>query len=144
MKRNIEFKCADAWLLLSIIYANKNGSTALSDIIAYGDYINHAIFTTEELEGGLFRLISSGYIIEDGDGYRATDKIMEPYKKLSTIGNKSIYKNLVLIREKIASPAWSDAYDPMKANEGIVYKRINKEIVKSAYKEYLEKIGVKK
>ena len=58
---NSQFLSSDAWLLLSLIYARE---PAVRDHLrAVGDYINHAIFTNEELEGGLVRLERAGYAI---------------------------------------------------------------------------------
>ncbi|MGH9962803.1 MAG: hypothetical protein ACREBC_37755, partial [Pyrinomonadaceae bacterium] len=60
---------SDAWLLLSIIYAGAPADSAdRARIIEVGDSINHAIFTDEELEGGLSRLLSGG-LIREGNGH---------------------------------------------------------------------------
>jgi hypothetical protein len=46
---------SDAWLLLSLIYGREPlDRQRIRDI---GDYINHAIFTDEEVRGGLRRLL---------------------------------------------------------------------------------------
>lgn len=138
-KDGVEFKYADAWLLLSIIYASEKGDANLCKIISYGDFINHAIFAIEELEGGFFRLANSGYIIEDNECYRPTDKIIMPYIKFSS-KNKSVSKQLAFIREQLNSPDWTEDYDPSKANEGINYRIINKKAFESAYSGYRKQI----
>jgi len=135
MEKKIAFKYADAWLLLSIIYANRKDRAILSNIIAYGDFINHAIFTWEELQGGLFRLINTGYVVEDSEGYKPTDKTIVLYREFS-IKTKSPLKQLVFIREKLSSPEWSEDYNPSTANAGITYERINEKVVEAAYLEY--------
>lgn len=57
------FAPSDAWILAAIFLATGNRSkTSLVDIIGYGDAINHAILTYEELAGGLVRLASAGMI----------------------------------------------------------------------------------
>ncbi|MBI4846531.1 MAG: hypothetical protein HY810_08730 [Candidatus Omnitrophica bacterium] len=135
MQGKNSFKYADAWLLLSIIYASEKKAASLSEIIAYGDSINHAIFTIEELQGGFFRLINSGYIIEHGNKYRVIDTMVGDYKKF-VIKNKSVIKQLAFIQKKLNSPAWSEEYDPLTANEDGSYEKINKNVFEVAYKEY--------
>ena len=51
------------WLLKSILRCGPRGGT-LRDIIATGDYLNHAIFTREELRTGLTALFQSGQVRE--------------------------------------------------------------------------------
>ncbi len=57
------FVWSDAWLLLALLYRGELADRAA--IVGTGDFINHAIFTDEELEGGLRRLLSAGYAIEE-------------------------------------------------------------------------------
>lgn len=134
-KRNL-FQFADAWLLLAIIYASqKTRIASLTEIIAYGDFINHAIFTWQELQGGLFRLIKSGYIIESENGYKVSSKIFDSYKKFAK-KNGSIFKQLGFIQQELSSPEWSEDYNPLTANKGVTYKKINKEVVEDAYQSY--------
>jgi hypothetical protein len=56
----------DAWLLFSIALAGGDGGTGLRAVIAAGDYVNHAIFTGDELRGGLSRLTARGWVTYDG------------------------------------------------------------------------------
>jgi hypothetical protein len=54
---HIKYTWRDSWLLLAMYGGTlSNKTTKLKDIIALGDYINHAIFTTSELNGGLSHL----------------------------------------------------------------------------------------
>jgi len=48
---------ADAWVMAAVAGA---AEPSLSDVIAYGDACNHAIFTHEELAVGVGRLVASG------------------------------------------------------------------------------------
>jgi hypothetical protein len=52
------FERDDAWVLTAI--ALSRGT--LRDIIAAGDFINHAILSFEELEGGMRRLSRAGLV----------------------------------------------------------------------------------
>ena len=62
MGKSVVFKPSDAWLLLSIAVSSGNRPVALHKVIAAGDGINHAIFTEDELLGGLQRLVDGGWI----------------------------------------------------------------------------------
>lgn len=139
IKNGIKFNYSDAWLLLSIIYAKSNGIANLVNIIGYGDFINHAIFTIEELKGGFYRLINSDYIVEKNGEYIPTSKIMLLYNKFTKKRNL-VNKELEFIRFQINSPDWSKNYNPHKLNKNQNYKNINEEIYKNAYKKYKEKI----
>src|SRR5262245_18473008 len=55
------FVWSDAWLLLSLIYARDPADR--DHLRAVGDYINHAIFSDEELDGGLARLLQAGHAV---------------------------------------------------------------------------------
>ena len=79
-----QYQRSDAWLLLSIIYASPVNGASLRDIISAGDYINHAIFTFDELSGGLQRLIAGGLIREQNGAFAATDIIIKAYRRTTT------------------------------------------------------------
>src|SRR5882724_750992 len=75
---------SDAWLLISIITKDKKGST-LGSIIGVGDYINHSIFSFDELKSGLEKLVSIGYVVIKKDRFLTTSKFERDYKTLKTI-----------------------------------------------------------
>lgn len=56
------FVWSDAWLMYSILAALRRGDASLMDVIEAGDAINHAIFTTEEINGGVERLVRAGLV----------------------------------------------------------------------------------
>jgi hypothetical protein len=63
---------ADDWVLLAVAAAGHGRSAGLRDLVSCGDYINHAIFTFEELRGGLAHLLRAGLIRQTPDGWAAT------------------------------------------------------------------------
>src|SRR5579871_5703666 len=75
---------SDAWLLLAIIYAGKTSAASLRDIISAGDYINHAIFTYDELATGLKRLAADGLIIDENGNFRPSESTVKSYKHTTT------------------------------------------------------------
>ena len=74
---------SDAWLLMSIISVDKKG-TDLRGIISTGDYINHSIFSFDEVKSGLEKLISIDYVHIEKDRYFTTKTFKRDYKKLKT------------------------------------------------------------
>jgi hypothetical protein len=78
----------DAWLLLSIhdaFVAPEHPAGAdrvtLTEVIAVGDALNHAIFTYDELSYGLARLIERGMIIHDAGGFAIHPEFQQPMRK---------------------------------------------------------------
>jgi hypothetical protein len=70
--KRFTYKSSDAWVLLAIVYAGRDGGADLSAIVGAGDYINHAIFTFGELQNALFKLTSDGFVREDGGRFFPT------------------------------------------------------------------------
>lgn len=93
MTANLRYNWSDAWLLLAVIYANKNGRGTLDRIIAAGDLINHAIFSAKECESGLSRLTTGGYITQKDLSFVITDQALEIARRLSQ-GSGIIQKEL--------------------------------------------------
>ena len=73
------FEFSDCWLLFSIGF-NEKGDT-LEGIIRSGDSYNHAIFSLDELNYGMSKLIGNGYIIRKDKKFIATEKARTFYKK---------------------------------------------------------------
>jgi Mn-dependent DtxR family transcriptional regulator len=107
----IKYTWSDSWLLLAIYGATLSNKTAkLSDIIAIGDYINHAIFTTSELNGGLSRLHRGKLIKISKDKYSLTKRgkeIAEPDPKTK----KRVWDQLETIKVRLF---WEKQKDQQK------------------------------
>lgn len=66
---------SDAWFLLSV-----SNNASLEDIIASGDYRNHAIFTLEEINHALTLLIQNNYIcLNENKTVKLTSRINEVF-----------------------------------------------------------------
>ncbi len=68
------FLWSDAWLLTAIYGAALGGDPTLAQVIGTGDFINHAIFTPAELNGGLGRLERVGFVSIQDKVYPLTRK----------------------------------------------------------------------
>src|SRR5262249_12990301 len=64
------FLWSDAWVLLALLYAQKPAPR--ERIRAAGDYINHAVMTDAELDGGLARLAAAGLVNNSPTGWVVT------------------------------------------------------------------------
>jgi hypothetical protein len=68
---------SDVWLLASIEFTCDKGGMDIRDIIAVGDYLNHAIFTEREFEEGLCRLSMGGWITQKGGRFKVSKKFKD-------------------------------------------------------------------
>ena len=80
----IQYEWSDAWLLLAIIYASKSGDSTIQKIIEVGDGINHAVFTDEELKGGIERLSQGGFVIERDGSFAPARTVIKAYYRKTT------------------------------------------------------------
>jgi hypothetical protein len=104
---DIPFTWADAWLLQAIAMAGRDGPAALADVIGAGDALNHAIFTFEELDGGLARLRAAGLIATD-DGLHAAPEVRERIDAKS----RGMWDERDMLRDLLGADEWSKRYDP--------------------------------
>ncbi len=133
-KNKIECNWSDAWLLLAIIYAGSGGAN-LERIIAAGDGINHAIFDPDELESGLARLTSRGYIKEKNGVFSATPKVMREYVK-TTSPRRAIHKDLESI-EKLIGAASPNSEQPY--SNDLKYAGFSASAYTAAVNKYIER-----
>lgn len=76
------FDPSDAWLLQSVLYAGGLTEGAeLADVIGLGDGIQDALFTAEELRGGLARLQAAGFVHAEGGRYYVVGEARRLAKK---------------------------------------------------------------
>jgi hypothetical protein len=97
---------ADAWILLSIMYATQRASPAvLTDIIAAADYINHAILTRGELETGFARLVDGGYVTHEAQGFSLTEAAKSFWSSTGSQERTASAAHQAVARF-IGAPAW--------------------------------------
>ena len=75
------FVWSDAWLLLAVIYAGRPADR--ETLRRFGDGINHALLSDEELEGGLQRLQAAEYVAESDQGFQPTPVVLDWYQRNS-------------------------------------------------------------
>lgn len=103
----LEYEASDAWLLLAIIYAaaDKDGAS-LDEIVATGDFINHAIFTDDEMESGFYRLTRGGYVEEVDLNFRPTKLTLKKYEEISRKKKRSVLGQMELLQKSIGAKPW--------------------------------------
>ncbi|MCW7491012.1 hypothetical protein [Leptospira meyeri] len=68
------FNFSDAWVFESLIYSTKDETTLdFSNLIAAGDWLNHAILTIDEIKDGLIKLQRNGIIKLDNNILKYTE-----------------------------------------------------------------------
>ena len=72
------FESSDCWLLLSIGFSKRGAS--IKEIISSGDTYNHSIFTLDELNYGMSKLIHNGYVERKNDRFFLMEKAKLFYK----------------------------------------------------------------
>jgi hypothetical protein len=122
---------SDAWLLLAIIYASKQGGATLDKIIAAGDAINVAIFTPTELESGLASLTRSGFIGENAGQFVPTKKTQLQTKFGNT--RRSMHHELKDVSKLLGCPA---AIDDQPSRENLRYPSFSISVYEDAVETY--------
>jgi len=127
---------SDAWILTSLAYAINSGKGTLSRIIGAGDYINHAILTRSELNGGISRLIRGDLITESDEGYALTpDGIAVTH--LEKDSKVSAYEHMKTVGESIGAAAWKPGEDPNDCDDNERMKTyVSENDLEKAFQEY--------
>ena len=95
MTKRLIYQPSDAWLLLSVALAGGAKPAELKEVVAAGDYINHAIFTEDELRGGLRRLTAGGWVKLTGGNLAVTSR----FKRVSGRLPRTLHKALQQVEE---------------------------------------------
>ncbi len=103
---------SDAWFVATLATVGRPAS--LRDIIGTGDAINHAIFTLQEVEQAVRRLVGSGLMQPpEGDEFRLTaeGEGLVAKRKGGLVGQVASVRDL-LERVPVASETWT--LDPLQ------------------------------
>lgn len=99
-----EWESHDAWVLLSILYATQAGDAGISDIIACGDYINHAVLGLDELYGSLHRLLAARLISWKKARVRPTERAERLFAKVEASSSHYVLSQLDALRRILLCP----------------------------------------
>ncbi len=141
MKTNqIEFLWSDAWLLQAIALAAEKAPASLRDVIATGDFINHAIFTYTELQTGLAKLLAAGYIEHEHDRFRLSPTFTEKYVRLSKF--RGIHRQYQAIEKYLQVTPCQPGCEPNKLEQNWLYQGVTHEDFDKAVQEYHQRFQV--
>lgn len=126
----MKFTSTDAWLLLSIHHSQGSDGTSLKSVIAFADYVNHAIITYRELTTSLSKLLSVSLVIMENDSFK-TSKDFHQWRSKNFKGKKSVQplKELVEI-EKYLNATFAEA------KQEVVTSNISEEQYREAVDRY--------
>lgn len=119
---------ADSWVLLSVLMCGPKGGT-LRDIIACGDYANHAVFNHDELCDGLCALQRAGIVVRSDVRYRGSPRAIRFWREARKKERRVFMAWGLLDR-------WLDRQDLTPAVGGI--RRITRGAYDAAVKDYLD------
>jgi hypothetical protein len=129
----IRFSWADAWILLSVIYASReSGSATLRDFIAVADGIEHAVLNYGEADEGLARLIEAGHITRDGTGFRPAEPVLSAYGALCK-SVPGVRDQLHRLEGFLGAEPWSPEYRPSADSSGRAVSRQEFEAAVQSY-----------
>jgi hypothetical protein len=98
----VSYVPTDAWVLYAVIHASKSEPASLAKVIAVGDYYNHAVFTDDELYGGLERLKSGGWVVSKQHTFSISNKCIDIYFGISA-KKLSCFDEMKMLAEKLNS-----------------------------------------
>jgi hypothetical protein len=105
----MKFNSTDAWLLQSIYHSQGTGHASIKDVIAFADYVNHAVMTYHEFSTSLSKLTSVSLVSTESNHFKTTDAF-EQWRRKKFKGKKSVQplKELFEI-EKYLNMTFADA-----------------------------------
>jgi hypothetical protein len=140
-KLGIEYRWTDAWLLLAIIYESGEKPVTLKDIVGAGDMINHAIFTDEEFESGLYRLTQGEWIAESPPGFRATEKTNRAFRSIRAKG-LGAFDEKKEVEKVIGAKPWQPNEPIPHPENQFSYPGFSREALDKATKQYSKEAWV--
>jgi len=133
---NAGYQWSDAWILLATVYKGQKRPALLSDVIAVADYIQHAIVTFEEMEGGLARLTAGGFLVDRGGKLSPSRRTMLFYRSV-TRPHRPVLKEQEDIQKLLDASDWNPSVSPSDANRGASYPSLTRERFDQAVQDYL-------
>lgn len=128
-----EFTWSDAWLLLAVACAEREhkahgtAGATLTDVIAWGDVINHAIFSSDELRRGFSNLIAAGWVAFDGKFFSLAGMAVAEWERIER-STRTLWHCLEKIEVFLSSASHLAEYANVQAPDRIYPTLSNREI----------------
>ena len=126
---------SDAWLLCAIAVGSGRQGASLRDILAAGDYINHAILTGPQIRCGLAKLTYTGFVREAAGRFQVSGKAKTFWKQMQQ-KRKPVLRYLDDWEKFLGVPPPPEP-DPRREETEWPYPAITEKMVKKAYDEYV-------
>ena len=128
---------SDAWLLTAIYGANLADEPAsLARVIGTGDFINHAIFTLAELNGGFSRLEKGGLITVHDQTYSLTETGRN-VTEIDPKAKKGAFYHMDTVRMRLGASEWGPRVNPNEAGDPSNPRTyVTEETFQTAFQEY--------
>lgn len=127
------FEFSDAWLLTSLFMYDENlKQINLTNIIAYGDALNHSIFTLEELHTGFNKLYVVDLIEIKNDSIKLTQTGLEIKEKVFN-DSAGLFERIDNTLKRIRKIARTKI---LNASPNITFEFLNELEFESAYAYY--------
>ncbi len=133
-KSPIKYCVSDAWLLASIEFSSGKRWAGIRDIIAAGDYMNHATFLEKEFEEGLYRLSKGRWIRRSGDKFKVSKRFKDQKLDYSSGRGYSPRKLFRLVMDLLCVKLSDRQGKPT----GVKYPRFTSDKFLKAKKEYFK------
>ena len=136
---SIPFTSSDVWLLVAIAMAESEPPVRLPAILFAGDYVNKAVFTSQELRRGFSKLTQAGYVVDADGTYSLSDAarrlVMETEKRSRNWYDtwKEVEKELGATRGPENAPGFEDARFP--------YPALTDKIIADADRQYRKRFN---
>ena len=114
LESGFPYQWSDAWVFLAVALAGNGDWAALDAVIAAGDGIEHAIFSWEELDGGLSRLCRGGLVELGPKGYRLAAPGLAVYQHVAAT-RRQLGNLLAAVEHQIGAAPWQRDDDPRAA-----------------------------
>ncbi len=133
----IDLTWSDIWLLQSIALASRAQPAGLKDILAGGDYLNHAIFVFAEIQNGLARLTAAGCVECDRKkkSFRLSKSFRGEYDRI-TQRCKSPYLQREALEAYFHVMPWTPGSDPNRSDPRWVFPLITPEDYEKSIQAY--------
>ncbi len=124
--------------MMSVALGGGRQGATLRDIIATGDYINHAILTGPQIRRGLAKLVRAGFAQEKSGAFHLAGRAKSFHGRLQQ-KQKPVLRQLEEW-ESFLGVLPPPEPDPLLEETEWLYPAITDEAVKQAYDEYVAKV----
>jgi hypothetical protein len=131
-----KFDWYDAWILAAVVWANEEDAPVpLWRVIGTADALNKAIVTRGELECGIGRLVTAGFICVVADGFKAMPR---------ALALKAPGPPMEIVSKAIGAQEWSPQSELPQTKETTyvsvdAYNKALKKYKKEFWKRYRQK-----